>query len=281
MHRCGRLILTLVAVCFGATIVDAPLASRAVRAQSSDRDGRGDPDRDADERDRRDYGRGGWRDRGRNNDDRNDNEDRPDRSASTGASDRASSASRPAMTPASGATSMNMTDYAKSLVKQHDKNGNMMLEANEQAELRGRSATADANNDKVITVDELVAQFSGSATATTSRAAPSAAGPASDDRRASDRPANGDPRRVFTGSAGGNGAGSKETDKRRSYRFTPAAEHLPSGLPSWFKSRDKNGDGQVAMSEYGRTWSSRLVAEFRRYDSNDDGIITPKEVAKK
>ena len=35
------------------------------------------------------------------------------------------------------------------------------------------------------------------------------------------------------------------------------------------------------MSEYSRSWSASTVAEFRRYDLNDDGIITAKEAAKK
>ena len=42
----------------------------------------------------------------------------------------------------------------------------------------------------------------------------------------------------------------------------------------------RNGDGQVSMSEYSRSWSSRTVAEFQRYDRNDDGMITAKEAAK-
>jgi hypothetical protein len=173
-----------------------------------------------------------------------------------------------------------MTDYAKSLVNQHDQNGNMMLEASEQSELRGRAAAADSNSDKVITVDELVAQLSGGTTAAAGREASSTADRITDKRLPGDRSADGDSQRVFIGSAGGKDAESAKSDKRRSYRFTPPRERLPTGLPSWFKSRDKNGDGQVAMNEYGRTWSSRLVDEFRRYDVNDDGIITPKEVAK-
>ena len=38
-----------------------------------------------------------------------------------------------------------------------DKNGNMMLEGEELEGLRGREARADANGDKTITVDEIVA----------------------------------------------------------------------------------------------------------------------------
>jgi hypothetical protein len=33
------------------------------------------------------------------------------------------------------------------------------------------------------------------------------------------------------------------------------------------------------MSEYSRSWSKSTVSEFRKYDKNDDGIITAKEVA--
>ena len=53
-----------------------------------------------------------------------------------------------------------------------------------------------------------------------------------------------------------------------------------SGLPSWFTSRDSNKDGQISMNEFSRSVSESMVAEFRRYDANDDGIITAKEAAK-
>ena len=67
-----------------------------------------------------------------------------------------------------------MTDYAKGLVKMHDKNGNMMLEAEERKELRGRAAEADLNKDGVITIDELVAH-SGSSSTSTASTTPAAA----------------------------------------------------------------------------------------------------------
>ena len=86
-------------------------------------------------------------------------------------------------------------------------------------------------------------------------------------------------KRVFTGTAGGVAADSKEGDKRHSYRFRTAADRLPAGLPGWFKSKDANGDGQVAMNEYSRSWSKSSVADFRRYDLNDDGVVTSKEAA--
>ena len=66
---------------------------------------------------------------------------------------------------------MNMTEYAKSLVKQYDKNGDNMLQPEEQKELRGRAAESDLNHDGVITIDELVAHLSSNAPATPSTTA--------------------------------------------------------------------------------------------------------------
>ncbi len=58
--------------------------------------------------------------------------------------------------------------------------------------------------------------------------------------------------------------------------MTPT-ERLPSGIPSWFTRADANGDGQVMMAEYSSTWTKTKVAEFKKYDLNDDGCITPAE----
>ncbi len=195
-----------------------------------------------------------------------------------------------------------MSDYAKSLVKQYDKNGNMMLEGDERKELRGRAAESDLNHDGVITIDELVMHLGAPATAAPATTA--ASGVALHDsstdhvrsgssgyRRHEGDPANSErgkaeadkalAGRVFTGSAGGKGATTKGGDKRRSYRFTPASERPANALPSELKSRDANGDAQVSMSEYSRTWSQSTVASFRRWDLNNDGIITATEAAKK
>jgi len=190
---------------------------------------------------------------------------------------------------------MDMSTYAKSLVKQYDKNENMMLDADERGELKGKAAAADLNKDNVITVDELVSHLSASAPATTSSGGNAALSEASsvfdssrrerdqraDDRRSEEPTDDAMAKRIFTAlPAKATGAANATGQERNSSRFLPAKERLPSGLPSWFQSRDKNGDGQVAMSEYSRSWSARMVDEYRRYDRNDDGIITAKEVAK-
>jgi hypothetical protein len=158
----------------------------------------------------------------------------------------------------------------------------MILQPEEQGFLGSSAAGDDLNHDGMITIDELVMHKSAGAAAISTPASSGAsiASSSSASRRNSDnRSKTDDPlaKRVLTGSAGGTG---KDVDKRRSYRFSKASDKLPTGLPTWFKLRDANGDGQVSMNEYSRSVSQSMVSEFRRYDTNDDGIITPKEAAK-
>lgn len=188
---------------------------------------------------------------------------------------------------------MNMKDYATSLVKQFDKNGDMMLQKEEQKDLKGRAAESDNDHDGVITIDELMAHLSSNAPApaspstSTSGSTPgtnSSSSSSSSSSKSGDAPSKTDAemaKRIFVGTAGGKAASTKEGDKRKSYRFSTAGDHLPSNLPSWFKSKDKNSNGQVEMNEYSSSWSKSSAEEFRRYDKNDDGVITPREAAEK
>jgi len=190
-----------------------------------------------------------------------------------------------------------MTDYAKSLVKKYDKNGDGMLQADEQKDLHGPAAGADLNHDGVITVEELVTHLTSpspasgpsAAIATSSGTSSSDGGHWSRHRHDSDSTSGDNSKsdadkamagRVFTGTAGGMASTTKAGDKRHSYRFTTPSDRKP-GLPSELKSRDANGDGQVSMSEFSHNWSSSVVADFRRWDLNNDGVITTKEAAQR
>ncbi|TWT90592.1 EF hand [Pseudobythopirellula maris] len=78
---------------------------------------------------------------------------------------------------------------------------------------------------------------------------------------------------------GGNRSDSQASTASRSYRFLSPAERLPQGAPAWFTQKDRDGDGQVAMHEYARSWSDREVDRFYAYDKNSDGVIDAAEVA--
>jgi hypothetical protein len=171
-------------------------------------------------------------------------------------------------------TAMDPADYARSLMKDRDKDGNKTLEGDEIRDLRGSAAAADADKNGAITLDELIA----SQTKGAGQGEKPAAGNAASKSSAASKTAPGLATRVFTALAAPAGSGDKSTAKaKRTYRFTPPSER--AGLPDWIKSRDRNKNGQVEMSEYGRSWSQRTVSAFRRYDLNNDGIVTAKEAA--
>ncbi len=53
----------------------------------------------------------------------------------------------------------------------------------------------------------------------------------------------------------------------------------PSTLPPWFDTLDTDGDGQVSLDEWRA--AGRVIAGFREYDLNDDGLITPRELTRR
>jgi Ca2+-binding EF-hand superfamily protein len=57
-----------------------------------------------------------------------------------------------------------------------------------------------------------------------------------------------------------------------------AGGQMPAGLPAWFKELDTDGDGQVALYEWRK--GGKNLDEFRDWDLNDDGFITPEEAIK-
>ena len=73
-------------------------------------------------------------------------------------------------------------------------------------------------------------------------------------------------------------AGDKK-EQPASYRSgsTRDKANATKGLPDWFARSDANNDGQVMMSEYSPNWSADKVAEFAKFDLNNDGIVTSRE----
>lgn len=156
------------------------------------------------------------------------------------------SESRPsASTSGGGGGAVTSNIYVDGVFAKHDADKNGVLEGEELSSARGLPPNADGDNNGKLTRDELTA------------AVPSKS------------------------PSGNDSSKDGQTGARRSYRFASAHERLPDAAKSWIVSRDKNGDGQVAMHEFSRTWSDSKVHEFQRYDLNGDGVITAAEYVKK
>ncbi len=148
------------------------------------------------------------------------------------------------------------------VMRRYDSNGNGVLEKSEWSNFRTDPSAADTNRDDKITREELARWMA--------------------DRMSGRSRGDRDGRRSSGG--GDRGGSSDDTNDlvytnttRRSYRMKKPAEREASDLPAWFTRQDANGDGQVSMAEYSRSWSEAVAKEFATFDRNGDGIITTKE----
>ena len=147
-----------------------------------------------------------------------------------------------------------ITRFADGLIQRYDENKNGVLEKEEWSKMRGEWAPADTDGDGKISKEELsrrLAEMNGS------------------------KPSSGGESRPESPSSG-----SATPVSAKSYRFRSPYDRLPDGLPSWFRDRDKDRDGQVLMAEFADRWTQETYREFAKYDLNGDGIITPQECLK-
>lgn len=197
----------------------------------------------------------------------------PGASSSGGSSPSSSSSAAPS---SGGGEYAKFKDYAASLIKQHDRNKNGVLEKDEWTDLKSEHRAADANSDSVITVDELALKLQAYSTSTASSSGSSSSssyGSKSSDGKSGD----GKSRWGGWGSKPGSSSTTAKPGEKKDYRFQTAAERLPKGLPDWFLRQDADADGQVAMVEYATSWTDSTAAEFQKYDLDGDGFITPQE----
>jgi len=150
-------------------------------------------------------------------------------------------------------------------MSQYDKNQNGVLEKDEVREMSGKWDGADQDKDDRLSVTEVTDQLL-------------KAGGGGSSGGASDSSSSGGSTKEHSSKEHSKGGGSSYSNGSKPFKVMTPADRLPRGLPSWFPSKDTNGDGQVALAEYAPTMSDSSVAEFNKYDLNGDGYIIPSEV---
>ena len=139
-------------------------------------------------------------------------------------------------------------EYVESYIEARDQDGNGVLEGDE-LDNRSRSKY-DTNGDGRIKRREMLEVFSedsggrqsSSPTSRSNRSRPSSRG-------------------LSTRSIGRASGGSRAIVK----------------IPSAFKKLDVNEDRLVQMHEFSKTWPKKKFDEFKRKDTNGDGVIAPEE----
>jgi hypothetical protein len=178
--------------------------------------------------------------------------------------------------------------YAERLLRQYDRNGDGVLQAEEWSKIRGNPAAIDANRDRLITVDELTryiaaygqqrrVNLASPGAGGTTEAATVGSAPPTGDKDHDAEPSGVAPEGKGALSAAGPDSEREASRKPRDATFYVRSSRLPAGLPEWFARRDANGDGQLSLSEFAPNPTQSDQEDFARYDKNGDGIITAQE----
>lgn len=182
--------------------------------------------------------------------------------------------------------------YAQHVVQQHDADGDGRLDAAEWSVPDAELAEADLNKDGVIEVSEVAQRIARYGRRRRIRLMPAPVGgairiPSLLNPATEDEPAEGT---AGVGAPGGSGdrvvnshepaSLSSKAPRRRDLKFTVPGSRLPSGLPDWFLSRDRDGDAQLTLAEYAPEPTDSALREFARHDANGDGLLTPREVVR-
>jgi hypothetical protein len=80
---------------------------------------------------------------------------------------------------------------------------------------------------------------------------------------------------IGTAASPGSSRPAARTPQQPKYYVPP--ESLPANLPNWFRTLDRDGDGQLTVAEFVAEGGPERLAEFDRYDRDGDGVLTPME----
>ena len=142
--------------------------------------------------------------------------------------------------------------YVDGLLQRYDKDKDGRFNKEELGKMRRPPKNADKNRDGFVTKDEYLQSY---------RKENPSAGQKVTSKSLSERSKSG------RSSGRTSGRGSKSS-KRTTKRITTSTS---------FESLDKDGDGQIKMSEFSNEWNDDVVAEFESKDYNADGLITNAE----
>lgn len=162
--------------------------------------------------------------------------------------------------------------YARRMIVKYERNGDGQLEPEEWRQMGGDAGAADANGDRLITVEEFsqyVANYSLR-------------------RKIRLRSPGPEIQFVFPLLQNHNDAVSLRQQETvpvqpppakppRKPRFYVRPSELPEGLPKWFVDRDTDGDAQVSLHEFTAGTPRADMNLFNRSDANGDGLLTPRE----
>lgn len=143
--------------------------------------------------------------------------------------------------------------YVEQLMKKYDTNSDKKLDSTELKEMRSVPRSGDLDKDGVLSYDELYTHYNGGKPASENKAKETSA--TTELAAVVDIP----------------GA------IRWSGPFAEVDVDDPKELPNDLKSKDKNGDKQVAMAEFSNSWDQETLDKFYALDTNRDGFITLSE----
>lgn len=204
-----------------------------------------------------DSDRGGnrGRDGGRNDSGRDEGRGGGSQSPMSGSSGSNQSSSR-----GSSGGGIDYRKYAEEMLEKYDVNKDGTLDKDEFSKLRRQPPNADRDKDGVVTLQELTDAFEEmERSGGTSSSGGSSSATSSGDNNSSERGS----RSFGRGGGGSGGAASSRGSSSGSFSIS---------------EYDKNGDGQVEMWEFTNSWTAEKLADFRKWDKNNDGVITADEV---
>ncbi len=183
--------------------------------------------------------------------------------------------------------------YTGRLFVHYDTDGNGKLDPAEWDHMQGRPASMDRNQDGQITLAEMILHFNdyartrrlGYSTPNNSSNSPEPAGQETtgqapippgpgQDQTSGKLPITSNHRGLAR--SGTTTEDQAETGGPNAPFYVPARLR-PNNLPGWFSQRDRNGDLQLSQEEFAPTHSREAIKSFEQLDTNQDGLLTPKE----